>query len=48
MQTSTSLTFFTSIFVAFSGALAEELMIFCQHVYRYCCNTILNILSVHN
>ena len=32
MQTSMSLTFFTAIFVAFSGALAEELMIFCQHV----------------
>ena len=32
MQTSTSLTFFTAIFVAFSGALAEELMIFCRHV----------------
>ena len=39
MQTSTSLTLFTAIFVAFSGALAEELMIFCLHVrtelYRY-------------
>ena len=32
MQTSTSLTFFTAIFLAFSGALAEELMIFCRHV----------------
>ena len=32
MQTSTSLTFFTAIFVAFSGALAEELMIFCRRV----------------
>ena len=32
MQTSTSLTFFTAIFVAFSGVLAEELMIFCRHV----------------
>ena len=32
MQTSTSLTFFTAIFVEFSGALAEELMIFCRHV----------------
>ena len=32
MQTSTSLTLFTAIFVAFSGALAEELMIFCRHV----------------
>ena len=32
MQTSTSLTIFTAIFVAFSGALAEELMIFCRHV----------------
>ena len=32
MQTSTSLSFFTQIFVAFSGALAEELMIFCRHV----------------
>ena len=30
--TSTSLTFFTAIFVAFSGALAEELMIFFRHV----------------
>ena len=43
MQTSTSLTFSTAIFVAFSGALAEELMIFCRHertelyiyIYRY-------------
>ena len=32
MQTTMSLTFFTTIFVAFSGALAEELMIFCRHV----------------
>ena len=32
MQSSTSLTFFTAIFVAFSGELAEELMIFCLHV----------------
>ena len=32
MQSSTSLTFFTAISVAFSGALAEELMIFCRHV----------------
>ena len=32
MQTSTSLTFFTAIFVTFSGALAEELMILCRHV----------------
>ena len=32
MRTSTSLTFFTAIFVALSGALAEELMIFCRHV----------------
>ena len=32
MQTSTSLTFFTAIFVTFSGALTEELMIFCRHV----------------
>ena len=32
MQTSTSLTFFTAIFVAFSGALAEELLIFYRHV----------------
>ena len=32
MQTSTSLTFFTAIFVAFCGALAEELMIFCRNV----------------
>ena len=32
MQTSTSLTFFTAIFVAFSGALADDLMIFCRHV----------------
>ena len=32
MQTSTSLTFFIAIFVAFSGALVEELMIFCWHV----------------
>ena len=32
MQTSTSLTFFTAIFVALGGALAEELMICCRHV----------------
>ena len=32
MQTSTSLTFFTAIFVALGGALAEELMIYCRHV----------------
>ena len=32
MQTSTSLTFFTAIFLAFSGALAEEVMAFCRHV----------------
>ena len=32
MHTSTSLTFFTAIFVAFSGALTEELMIFYRHV----------------
>ena len=32
MQTSTSLTFVTAIFVALSDALAEELMIFCRHV----------------
>ena len=32
MQTPTSLTFFTAIFLAFSGALAEELLIFCRHV----------------
>ena len=32
MQTATSLTFFTAIFVAFSGALAEELTIFCRDV----------------
>ena len=32
MQTSTSLTFFTAIFVVFSGVLAEELMTFCRHV----------------
>ena len=32
MQTSTSLTLFTAIFVAFSGALAEELTIFCRHI----------------
>ena len=30
VQTSTSLTFFTANFVAFSGALAEVLMIFCR------------------
>ena len=40
MQTSTSLTLCTAIFVVFSGALAEELMIFCRHVrtelYRFC------------
>ena len=41
MQTSTSLTFFTAIGLAFSGALTEELMVFCWHVrtelyiYRY-------------
>ena len=32
MQTSTSLTFFTAIFVALGGALAEELVICCRHV----------------
>ena len=32
MQTSTSLTFFTAISVAFSGALAKELLIFCRQV----------------
>ena len=32
MQTKTSLTFFTAIFVALGGALAEELMICCRHV----------------
>ena len=32
MQTSTSLTLFTAIFVAFSGALADELTILCRHV----------------
>ena len=32
MQTSTSLTFFTAIYVALGGALAEELMICCRHV----------------
>ena len=32
MLTSMSLTFFTAIFLAFTGALAEELMIFCRHV----------------
>ena len=32
MQTSTSPTFFTAIFVALGGALAEELMICCRHV----------------
>ncbi len=32
MQTSTSLTFFTAIFVPLGGALAEELMICCRHV----------------
>ena len=32
MHTSTSLPFFTAIFVALGGALAEELMICCRHV----------------
>ena len=32
MQTSTSITFFTAIFVALGGALAEELIICCRHV----------------
>ena len=32
MQTSTSLTFFTAIFIALGGALAEELMLWCRHV----------------
>ena len=32
MQTTTSLTFFTAMFVALGGALAEELMICCRHV----------------
>ena len=31
MQTTTSLTFFTAIFVALGGVLAEELMICCRH-----------------
>ena len=35
MQTSTSLTFFTAIFVAFSGALAEELMIFILFKFQH-------------
>ena len=45
MQTSTSPTFFTPIFVVFSGALAEELMIFCRHVRTelYIYNNILYI-----
>ena len=34
MQTSTSLTFFTAIFVALGGTLAEELMICCRHVIK--------------
>ena len=32
LTTSTSLTFFTVIVVAFSGALAEELMAMCRYV----------------
>ena len=32
MQTTTSLPFFTAIFVALGGALAEKLMICCRHV----------------
>ena len=32
MTTSTSLPFFTAIFLAFSGALVEELMVMCRHV----------------
>ena len=32
MLTSMSLTFFTAIVLAFSGALAEELMILCRCV----------------
>ena len=32
MQTSTSLTFVTAMFVALGGALAEELMICSRHV----------------
>ena len=32
MQTSTSLSFFTAIFVTLGGALAEELIICCRHV----------------
>ena len=32
MTTSASLTFFTAIFLALSGALAEELMVMCRHV----------------
>ena len=31
-RTTTSLTFFTAIFVALGGALAKELMICCRHV----------------
>ena len=48
MQTSmSSLTFFTAIFVALGGALAEELMICCRHVrtvYRYLSN-MMSLLS---
>ena len=53
MQTSTSLTFFTAVFVAFSGALAEELMLFCRHVrtelYRLQIvnKNVLNLLAPH-
>ena len=32
MLTSTSLTFFTAIFLAFRGSLAEVLMVMCRHV----------------
>ena len=32
MLTSTSLNFFIAIFLAFSGVLAEELMVLCRHV----------------
>ena len=32
MLTSTSLPFFTSIFLAFHGSLAEVLLVMCRHV----------------
>ena len=49
LTTSTSLTFFTAIFVAFSATLAEELVAMCRHVrtdlYRYLMSNIFIIVT---